>query len=190
MLGRVRADRFGPSHVRAYVEARRKEGEPRTLALTESWLLCGADSSSGIARNRPSCGACRAFPKLQGNDPRRGFIEQPQYEAILRELPERLKALFVCGYHLGCRLSELRKLQWGEVDLDARQIRILASVAKNGEARTVPNGEMDRWLASQHAGCGAQPWVLYGRIPRPVGAHLDGWREACERAGVPGLLFP
>jgi integrase len=24
---------------------------------------------------------------------------------------------------------------------------------------------------------------------QPVGAHLDGWREACDRAGVPNLLF-
>ena len=94
----------------------------------------------------------------------------------------------MCGYHLGCRLSELRKLRWSEVDLDARQIRILASVAKNGEPRTVPiYGEMDAWLRTQQAM--GQEWVFYGRIGRPVGAHLDGWSEACERAGMPGLLF-
>jgi hypothetical protein len=32
------------------------------------------------------------------------------------------------------------------------------------------------------------PWVFYHRLG-PVGSHLDGWAEACERAGVNGLLF-
>jgi integrase len=32
------------------------------------------------------------------------------------------------------------------------------------------------------------PWVFF-YPSQPIGAHLDGWREACERAGVPNLLF-
>jgi integrase len=57
-------------------------------------------------------------------------------------------------------------------------------------ARTVPiYGDMETWLKSQFARRAPDcPWVLYYHR-RPVGAQLAGWREACERAGLPGLLF-
>ena len=32
------------------------------------------------------------------------------------------------------------------------------------------------------------PWVFYSR-GKPIGDHIRGWRDACERAGVPDLLF-
>jgi integrase len=31
--------------------------------------------------------------------------------------------------------------------------------------------------------------VFHGAHSHPVDAHLNGWPEACKRAGVPGLLF-
>jgi integrase len=50
-------------------------------------------------------------------------------------------------------------------------------------------GEMEHWLRRQHErspeGC---QWVFFHNS-RPVGAQLRGWREACEAAGVPALLF-
>ena len=65
-----------------------------------------------------------------------------------------------------------------------------AAQNKGKTARSAPiYGEMRHWLEHQKqqapAGC---PWVFFYRS-QPVGAHLDGWREACDRAGVPNLLF-
>jgi integrase len=189
ILETVRADRFGPSHIRTYVDVRRKDGVEdstinRELAILRRGFVLGYREEPPLVRRVPH------IPRLEENDPRKGFIGPEQYEAILRELPDRLKALFVCGYHLGCRLSELRKMQWDQVDFGARQIRIAASQAKNKEARTVPvYGEMEAWLQTQRAGANSQRWVFYGRLGCPVGAHLDGWRGACERGGAPDLLF-
>jgi hypothetical protein len=36
---------------------------------------------------------------------------------------------------------------------------------------------------------GANPYVFHGTRGSPVDDHLNGWTEACERAGLPGLLF-
>jgi integrase len=70
-------------------------------------------------------------------------------------------------------------------------IRIYGSQAKNKKPRTLPiYGDMDAWLRSQYAARPeSNPWVFYSRRKRPIGAHLVGWREACERARLPGLLF-
>ena len=49
---------------------------------------------------------------------------------------------------------------------------------------------MQRWLEHQRETCPAGcPWVFHGRLDRPVDSHLNGWPEACERAGLAGLLF-
>jgi integrase len=184
LLGQVRADRFGPSQVRAYVETRRQAGAEdstinRELAIVRRGFVLGYREEPPLVRRVP------AFPKLQENEPRRGFIEQAQYEAILNAIPDRLKALFVCGYHLGCRLLELRKLQWAEVDLDAREIRILAANAKNGEARTVPiYGEMDAWLATQRAAYGSSlGYSTEGSGDRSAHTWMGGAKHAS------GLVF-
>ena len=186
VLGTLLASRFGPSQVRIYIEARRKDGSKnatinRELSFLRRGFQLGYEEDPPLVRRIP------AIPKLEEDNARQGFIVQEQYERILSELPERLKALFVVGYHVGTRLGELRKLKWSQVDFEAGVIRLYVSQTKGKAPRTLPiYGEMGEWLSKQPSDV---QWVFPGRLGRPVGAHLDGWREACERAGVAGLLF-
>jgi hypothetical protein len=105
--------------------------------------------------------------------------------------PADIKALFVCGYHTGARKNELRRIRWEQVDFDGSLIRLPASQTKTKKPRTLPiYGDMRRWLELQRARCPADcVWVFYGTRNHPVGNHLSGWAEACERAGLTGLLF-
>jgi integrase len=49
---------------------------------------------------------------------------------------------------------------------------------------------MGRWLWTQQETAGDSPWVFYGAPKsKPVSTKLYGWHEACERAGLAGLLF-
>jgi integrase len=132
-----------------------------------------------------------AIAKLAENNVRQGFLEQDQYEDLLEELPANLKALFVCGYHVGARKNELRHIQWPQVDFESGLIRLSGGQTKNKQPRTLPiYGDMRRWLEHQRETCPAgSPWVFHGKHGCPVDNHLNGWAEACERAGVPGLLF-
>jgi integrase len=188
-VGSLPASHFGPAQVRAYVAGRRAEKVSdatinRELAIIRRGFTLGAQEDPPLVRRVPK------LPQLTEDNARQGFVEQWQYERLLTELPERLKALFVCAYHVGTRKGELRKIQWTQVDFEARKIHFSAAQTKGKTARSVPiYGEMRHWLGHQKqqapAGC---PWVFFYRS-QPVGAHLDGWREACERAGVPDLLF-
>jgi integrase len=130
------------------------------------------------------------IPILDEDNTRQGFLEPEQYGQLLAEVPERLKVLFVCAYHVGTRKGELRLLRWEQVDFDAAQIRLTKAQTKGKRARTVPiYGDMEPWLKFQFAKCAPDcPWVFYYH-GRPVGAQLAGWREACDHAGLPGLLF-
>jgi len=60
-------------------------------------------------------------------------------------------------------------------------------------ARTPPiYGEMRHWLAMQKEERDrkrpACPLVFH-YLGRPIESHIKGWKEACRRVGVPGLLF-
>jgi integrase len=93
----------------------------------------------------------------------------------MEELPTRLKALYVCAYHVGTRKGELRKIRWEQVDFDAAVIRLSPGQTKGKKARTLPiYGDMERWLGLQEnnrvEGC---PWIFYHHS-KPVGAHLEG----------------
>jgi integrase len=190
LLGRLLASRFGKAQVWQYIANRRTAGASnatinRELAIVRRGFKLGAQEEPPLVHRQVM------IPGLEENNVRQGFMEQEEYERLLEELPANLKALFVCGYHTGARKNELRRIQWDQVDFGAEAIRLPASQTKTKKARTLPiYGDMLRWLEHQRATCPAGcVWVFHGSRNHPVDNHLNGWSEACERAGLSGLLF-
>src|SRR5581483_987629 len=190
VLGSLVASRFGSAQVRQFIAQRRSAGASnatinRELAIVRRGFHLGHDEDPPLVHRQPP------IPKLEEDNVRQGFLEQDQYERLLEELPDSLKALFVCGYHTGARKNELRRARWEQIDFDSRLIRLEARQTKGKKPRTLPiYGDMRRWLEHQRDTCPAGcPWVFYGIHNHPVDSHLNGWPEACERAGLPGLLF-
>jgi integrase len=189
-LGSIRASRLTAAQIRGYVEDRRKADASdatinRELAILRRAFTLAMREDPPLVRRGPY------VPKLEEDNARQGFLEPEQYERLLEELPVRLKALFVCGYHTGARKGELRKVRWEQVDFDAALLRLSAGQTKGKKARTLPiYGDMERWLRFQQNDCpNGCPWVFFGAHKQAVSLHLPGWKKACERAGLPGLLF-
>jgi integrase len=189
-LGGLQASRLTSSQIGSFVEQRRSAGasDPtinRELSIVRRAFTLAMREDPPLVRRAPY------IPKLEEDNARQGFLEPEQYEKLLEELPAKLKALYVCGYHVGARKGELLKIQWLQVDFDARVIRLTAGQTKSKKPRSVPiYGDMERWLRFQQEHClEGCPYVFFGARKRPVSAHLFGWAEACQRAGLPGLLF-
>jgi integrase len=107
---------------------------------------------------------------------RKGFITMAKYQQIIVKMPDSLKALFVCGFHVGARLSELRLLRWSMVDLDSQLIEIPASTNKTQEGRYIPIwGDMVeflRWQKTIHDDqCPDSPWVFFWHLGAPTKAE-------------------
>lgn len=189
-LGGLRASRFGPAQARQYILQRQAEGASnatinRELAVVRRGFRLGYEAEPKLVFHIP------VIHKLPEQNVRQGFLEPDQYEKLLEELPQNLKALFVCGYHTGARKGELGRIQWPQVDFAAGLIRLSGNQTKNKRPRTLPvYGDMRRWLEHQRNTCPEGcPWVFHGAHKRPVDKHLNGWVDACKRAGMPGLLF-
>jgi len=85
----------------------------------------------------------------------------------------------------GCRRSEVLKLRWEYVALDAAELRLPDS--KTG-ARVIPLPPQAVELLAGLPRIPGNPWVIPGRKP---GAHLrnidEAWRAIRERAGLEGV---
>jgi integrase len=72
---------------------------------------------------------------------RKGFVNIDGFAKLVEALPEDLKDPVAFLYHSGCRVGEMRTLEWQDIDLDERTITIRAENSKNGEARTLELSE-------------------------------------------------
>ena len=189
LLGSLLTSRFTTAQARHYIEKRQQAGASnatinRELAIVRRGFKLGAQEDPPLVYRQS------AIPRLEEDNARQGFIERPQYEALLGELPGGLQAFFVCAYHTGARKGELRKIKWPQVDFESRMIRLEGRQTKGKRPRALPiYGDMENWLRKQLETAPLQnPFVFHGARGCPIDNHLPGWSEACERAGLPGLL--
>jgi integrase len=128
------------------------------------------------------------FPKLEEPAPRKGFFEHEEFVVLREELPEHLRAPLTFAYYTGCRRGEILNLQWPQVDLERRVVRLNPGETKSGEGRLLPlASELFHVLSLQRETRDQRwpkcPWVFfrYGK------AHQGfSWRlgRSIERAAT------
>lgn len=136
-------------------------------------------------------------PMLRESNPRQGFFERLQFEAVERHLPEAIRPVAHFAYLTGWRLSEVVGLTWRQVDFGAATVRLEPGTTKNRAGGMFPfTPELRALLEAQRAITSAVQ-TKTGRIVPEV-FHRDGapirsfrraWLSACLAAGVPGRIF-
>jgi len=140
-------------------------------------------------------------PMLKERNVRTGFFEREQIECILSHLPPAIRPAVQFAHITGWRIpSEVLKLQWRHVDLEARVVRLDPHTTKNDEGRTFPfTDALERLLEAQKAEherlkvedviC---PWVFNRSNRKAKGKRITtfikAFRAACTKAGCPGRI--
>ena len=79
------------------------------------------------------------IPSLEENNARKGFFEQADYEAVLAKLLEHLRPIVTFAFHTGWRIrSEVLRLTWEQVDLEAGTVRLSASSVQHCPCKRLP----------------------------------------------------
>lgn len=187
-LGLYRTDRVTTAVLEQYKKDRLAEGKANATVNRELAMLRIAFRRAAKS-TPPKVSTVPVFQLLPEAAPRKGFLEPEQYERLLKELPDDLKALFVLGYHFGCRRSELLAMRWSQVDFSAGVIILWVGETKNDEGRVLPMfGDVKSTLLKQRA-LDQETDLVFHRHGASISDFRGSWEAACKRAEVPDLLF-
>jgi len=106
---------------------------------------------------------------------RKGFLTEERFEALLNVLPTHLRPLILFLYWCGVRLGEAQQIEWSQVNLDARIIRLEEDQTKNETARIVPLPPVLVNILSA-----VEP--KSGRVFDDTNLRVE-WSKACELVG-------
>jgi len=120
------------------------------------------------------------FKIKKGKKP--GALTPEQVEAIIAEVDHPVKRDMIrFAYHQGWRISEIRKVQWADVDLERGLAWIIDP--KNGESVQIPLGEEALKIISKQDRRGE--YVFCHLNGNPYKTNLqDCFKNAAARAGV------
>lgn len=184
-LGAIKATKLSSVRIKEYIEARLKTVKPGTVNR-ELGLLHRA-FQLGYNQDPPLVARVPHFPRLTEDEPRKGLLKPELYRKLLFELPEVLRLLFVIAYHVGLRKGALLRIKWSQVDLKAHTIWMDGRKSnRKPEPVAVPiYGDMAKFIEMQARSSD----YLFARGAKPIRDFRESWDLACQRAGVPDLLF-
>jgi integrase len=170
--------------------ARRNEGSAngtinRELAALKRIFNLARTSTPPKVRDVP------AFPHLKESPPRKGFVEDRQYEKLTAGSGELwLRAILAVAYTFGFRRSELLKLRVRQVDLLAGTIHLDPGSTKNDDGRAVKmTHEVWELLAQCVRDKAPDDHVFTRSANEPVLDFRSAWASLTTAAELPGLLF-
>jgi len=141
-FGALTLEAVNTGRIVEYIAIRKAKGVQngtvnRELSVLAAMFHLGARFTA--ANGKPMVDRVPAFPsKLKEGEPRKGFIGEPQYAALIEHAKEPwLRAFVECAYTFGFRKGELLSLRVNQCDLLDRWIRLSGSDTKNGRPRKV-----------------------------------------------------
>jgi integrase len=192
----MRAMEINTARVKRYIDLRQSEEAQngtinRELAALSKMLNLGAEHTPRKVLTVPH------IPKLKEANPRKGFFEYVEYQAVLTQLPDFYQGPVTFAYYTGWRQGEILNLQWSNVDLEENTVTLDVGTTKNEEGRVVyMTDELKSLLLSQweerKVSRILSPYVFpnESRTNRIVKTRFNrAWQSACTKAGYPGKLY-
>lgn len=129
------------------------------------------------------------IPMLEENNARQGFLDDGDFKAVRERLPSYVRDPVTFLYRSGWRISEMRALEWRDVDLPGRLVRLRPEISKNKNGRPLPLDDelleiIQRAFRDRRLDCE----YVFQRKGRRIGDFKKAWRTACLMSGHPSLL--
>jgi integrase len=181
-FGLDRAIDIAPDRVRAY-QTRRLEEEASNATVNREVACLGRMLTLAV-----NAGKLSRRPKLQTleeNNVRQGFLEHGDFLILLSHLPAHLQPVAEYLYLSGWRKGEALKLEWRDVDVRGRVVRLRIENSKNKESRVLAlTGRlwemMEERVRERRLDC---PYVFHDDGER-IGDFRKAWYTACITSGL------
>lgn len=158
---------------RKFVEKRRAEGVGNAV-INRS--LAALRRALRLAKREKKI-ADVPYIEFQKEPPaRKGFVELPKFQELLRALPRNLQPYITFLYYCGGRSGEAELIEWPQVDLQRCVIRLEEEQTKNQEGRVVP---LPKPLIKMLAAKGAKEGKVFDTTNL-----RKSWMSACSSVGL------
>ena len=209
VVRRIAAERAGEPANAAKIAAAKAAGKvpPTPRKLAGATINRYLSDLSRVMQHAYRLGYLPSPPpvaKLHEPQRRITWLTRDQARDLLAELPDHLRAMAAFALATGLRESNVRLLEWAQVDSERRVAWVSADQAKAGRALSVPLNDVAIAVLEHQQGIHTR-WVF--PVPRWLEKRRDddaprqiwdsptgkisnhAWRKACIRAGVPTLRF-
>jgi integrase len=172
--------------VRAYVSRRQAEGASNGSINRE---LAALKRMFSLAVQASKLSSKPHIPLLEENNARQGFLDHGSFLALQAAIPVHLKDPITFLYLSGWRVSEMRQLEWRDLDLRGRVLRLRPEISKNKDGRILPlRGELldvvERAAQRRRLDC----TFVFHVAGQPIGQFRKSWKTACKSVGLSGLI--
>jgi integrase len=79
------------------------------------------------------------------------ILTNETFQAVLASLPEPYRTMVVVAQCLGLRVSEITGLQWGDLDIEYRQLLVQRSVVNGHVDEVKTQGSLGSWVGTRSA---------------------------------------
>lgn len=116
-------------------------------------------------------------------------LTETEETRLMEASSETLKPILVAALNTGMRKSEILNLEWTQVDLEARRIRV--EKTKSGKIRFIPvNDVLFNVLNKLKNRSGKSSFVFFNpETGKPFLDMKTAFKGACKRAGISNLRF-
>ncbi len=185
-FGLDRAIDITADRIAKYVRERQKEGAANGSINRE---LAALKRAFTLATRAGKLGSAPYIPLLEENNSRRGFLDHGSFLALRDGLPAHLKDPVTFLYLSGWRVSEMRTLEWRDVDLPGRELCLRPEVSKNKDGRPLPlRGELLEIIERAHEKRRPDCPFVFHDDGEPIGDFRKAWNTACKKAGLGGII--
>lgn len=185
-FGLDRAVEITTGRIKAYIAGRQKEGAANASINRE---LSALRRMFTLAIQEERLRDAPHVPKLQENNARQGFVDHAAFTGLRANLPEYLRDPITFLYLSGWRVGEMRALEWRDIDLHGRVIRLRPEISKNKDGRLLPlSGELLEIIERAHLGRRLDSPFVFHRDGEPVGDFRKAWSNACQAGGLAPML--
>jgi len=182
--------------INAYIAHRQEQGAANATINRE---LAALKRSFNLILRARKLHTRPYIPTLEENNIRKGFFEHGEFIAVRDKILDYLKPVVTFLYLSAWRKQEALSLQWRQVDLEARMIRLDPGTTKSKEGRVLfLDGELleviqSQWRKRKVAEIPGQsptllcPYVFH-REGRRIGDFRKAWQTACKAVGLEGRI--
>jgi integrase len=133
-FGGYKAHSIGTDLVKKYIAQRQADGAAnatinRELAFLKRGFNLGIQAEKILRKPY--------IPMLKENNVRQGFFERSEFIAFRAALADYLRPVATFAYYTGWRKQNILDLQWNQVDLNARTVRLHPGTTKNDEGQVI-----------------------------------------------------